>query len=177
MQIGRRRAGSAVEHKRDRPFPGGSALHRVGGVDNRCRAATVLIEQRERPGGSRVSELLAANIEPVFGDGIGWQQREHAEAGSAFRILRFRTRLRVGYATKANGNKGGEEESAQKLTVHDHHRCNTSPLSNVAGGAKKSIPSCPRRRASRKRCRDSIATGGCYWVPAFAGTTGLSIGN
>ena len=87
-EIEERRAGarSAVEHERHRPCRA-VRFRNEGCIENGGRALARLIEQRQRTGGRRVSELAGRRVDAVLGDGIRRQQRQDARAGLARALL------------------------------------------------------------------------------------------
>ena len=75
MEKGRSRAGAAIEDKGQRPrrvivgLVCGS-LGNIGGIEHRGRALARLVEQRERPGRRRISELAVRRVDAVLADRI-----------------------------------------------------------------------------------------------------------
>ncbi len=66
MQIGRRRARSAIEHEGDRPL-GVARLARIGDIEDRGERLAVGVAHGKRPGGGSIMQALAGEVDGVLG--------------------------------------------------------------------------------------------------------------
>ena len=81
MQIGRRRAGAAVEHERHRPFDRRRLVRDIGDVEHRRHAFARQVVERQRARGRGVADRAAVGLDAVARHGVGRQQPQRALVG------------------------------------------------------------------------------------------------